>query len=230
MKLTNDQAAGLRRLMASPGRLIAVVDTSGEVGSTGVTQNLAAALTQQGRDVLLIDEHNGTQATTGHLEGQLVLIDAVLDDEGALSSLAARADAILVVLQPNKESLTTAFSCIKKLQFKHAIQQIRVLITNVTDTAKAHQILANLDLTGRRYLAVSIESAGEVRADPNIAQAMKLNMTVVDAFQASPAAVDFRHIAAELPRWSVRQIKAPPRDEHESKAPTTNIGFDVAMH
>ena len=50
-----DQADGLRRLMAgSNGRLVAVVGSGPAVGATTVTLNLAAALMQQGKDVLLL--------------------------------------------------------------------------------------------------------------------------------------------------------------------------------
>ena len=201
-KVVTDQADGLRRLMASsPGRLVAVVGSGPTVGVTSVTLNLAAALVQQGKDVLLLDEHRGSQSTHAQREGRLVLIDAVLDKEGALSPLAAQADNVLVVLQPNAASIMASYACIKRLHYAHALQRLRVLVNYATDATEAQRILVNLAHTGSRYLALTLEPAGWVRADPRLAQAQRLNLTVVEAFQTSPSAIDFRQIASDLLQW-----------------------------
>lgn len=204
-KVVTDQADGLRRLMAgSPGRLVAVVGSGPTVGATCVTLNLAAALMQQGKDVMLLDERSGAPPTPVQREGRLVLIDAVLDKDGALSPLAAQADHVLVVLQPNVASITASYVCIKRLHYAHALQRLRVLVNHATDAAEAQRILVNLALTGSRYLALALEPAGCVRADPRLSQAQRLNLTVVEAFQASPAALDFRQIASDLLQWPWR--------------------------
>lgn len=201
-KVVCDQADGLRRLMASKaGRRVAVVDSEPGAGVSNVTLNLAAALTQQGQDVFLLDEHGESQSAPVQREGQLVLIDAVLDPDGALSPMAAKADHILVVFGADAAAITRAYLCIKRLHYAHALQRIRVLVNGAADAAEAKRILANLATTGSRYLAVALEPAGWVRADPLLAQSQRLNLTVVQAFQASPSARDFRQIAAELPQW-----------------------------
>lgn len=206
MNVVTDQADGLRRLMASkPGRLVAVVGSEPAVGVTTVTLNLAAALAQQGKEVLLLDERSGPQSTEAQRKGKLVLIEAVLDRAGALSPLAAQADNVLVVLRPNVASITSSYACIKKLHHAHALQRLRVLVNCATDAAEAQRILANLAHTGSRYLALALEPAGCVRADPHLAQAQRLNLTVVEAFQTSPAAMDFSQIASDLLQWPWRQ-------------------------
>lgn len=201
-KGVGDQAAGLRRLMAnSPGRLVAVVGCEPTVGVTSVTRNLAAALMQQGKDVLLLDEHSGLPSTHSRREGRLVLVDAVLDGEGALSPLGVQADDVLVVLQPNVASMTACYACIKRLHYVHALQRLRVLVNCATDVAEAQRIVANLVRTGSRYLALSLESAGCVRSDSRLVEAQRLNLSVVEAFQTSPAAIDFRQIASDFLQW-----------------------------
>lgn len=224
-----DQADGLRRLMAgSLGRLVAVVGSGPKVGATTVTHNLAAALVQQGQDVLLLDERSGARSTLAQRQGRLVLIDAVLDREGALSPLAALADHVLVVLQPNATSITASYACIKRLHYAHALKRLRVLVNAATDVTEAQRILANLALTGSRYLALALEAAGYVRADPQLTQAQRLNLTVVDAFRTSPAAIDFRQIASDLLHWpccsqdarspALPPIVATPRNTHPELA------------
>ena len=58
-KIVSDQADGLRRLLArAPIRIIAFAGLLRGMGVTSVAMNLAAALAQQGRQVLLLDEHH----------------------------------------------------------------------------------------------------------------------------------------------------------------------------
>ena len=202
-KIVTDQADGLRRLMASnTARRVAVIDSSATSADVcSVTLNLAAALTQQGQDVLLLDEHCGPQSMPLQRDGQLVLMNAVLDKDGALSPLAASVDHILVVFQANAEAITQAYLCIKKLHYAHALQQLRVLVNEADDRVQANRMFANLATTGSRYLGVALQPAGFVRADPLLAQARRLNLTVVQAFRTSTAAQDFRQIASDLLQW-----------------------------
>src|SRR6188472_99790 len=61
-KLVADQADGLRRLLArTPTRVVALAGV-GRGGASSATMNLAAALVQQGREVLVLDEHGATEA------------------------------------------------------------------------------------------------------------------------------------------------------------------------
>ena len=201
-KLVLDQADGLRRLMAaSTARRIALVDGTADTGACSVALNLAQALMQQGRNVLLLDERNGPQPVPPARGGQLVLIDAVPGSDGALSPLAAGADHILVVCTASAEAITRTYLCIKKLHFAHPLANLRVLVNEVADPAQARRLLANLACTGSRYLGMALEPAGFVRADIFLAQARRLNLTVVQAFRASAATQDFLQIASDLVTW-----------------------------
>ena len=201
-KLVLDQADGLRRLMAaSTARRITLVDGSEDTGACSVALNLAAALTQQGRDVVLLDERNGPQPVPPAHGGRLVLVDAVPGFDGALSPLAAGADHILVVCAASSEAITRTYLCIKKLHYAHALANLRVLVNEAADPAQARRLLATLAATGSRYLGMALEPAGVVRADPFLAQARRLNLTVVQAFRASAASQDFLKIASDLVSW-----------------------------
>lgn len=215
-KIVLDQADGLRRLMAgSTAKRVAVIDSPASAGACSVTQNLVAALTQQGQDVLLLDECSGPQSMPLARDGGLVLVNAVLDPDGALSALAASADHILVVFQANAQAITQAYLCIKKLHYAHALQHLRVLVNEASDPAQAHRMLANLATTGSRYLGVALQPAGFVRADPLLVQARRLNQTVVQAFRASTAAQDFGQVAADLLQWP----RSPAADRTPSLLP-----------
>lgn len=188
-KVVLDQADGLRRLMAasSAGRVVVVVDTAAVARACSVTLNLMAALTQQGQEVLLLDERSGPQSLPPSGGGRLVLVDAVLDSHGALSSLAAGADHIVVVFQASAEAIKQAYLCIKKLHCAHPFAPLRVLVHAADDPAQARRLLDNLASTGSRYLGVVLQPAGFVRAEP---------------FQDQ----DFRQIASDLLQWAYAPV------------------------
>ena len=229
-KFVTDQADGLRRLMAgNPGRLVAVL-ASDPADVESVARNLVAALVQQGQEVLLLDERRGLQSTPVRRQGRLVMVHAVLDGDGTLSPLAAQADHVVVVLRANASSIKASYVCIKKLHHAHALQRLRVLVNGVTDAAEAQRILANLAQTGSRYLALALEPAGWVRADPLLAQAQRLNLAVVEAFKSSPAAVDFRQIASDLLQWPQPPARSRPPSGPENAAACHDARPALAMH
>ncbi|SDD23246.1 flagellar biosynthesis protein FlhG [Paraburkholderia lycopersici] len=258
-KFVIDQAEGLRRLLAREGsRVVAVTGGGGSPGRTTTVVNLAAALTAQGKDVLVIDEclgprsvctlvggvrgagsfaavmrgertleeavgrhvlgfgvlvasrDNRAQYTSAQLQkvisgpADIVLIDAQLDAEGALSPLAMHAHDVLIVMRIGAQAITDAYACMKRLHFAHAIAQFRVLANHVANAPDAQAAIENLAGVAGRYLSVSLESAGYVAADQHMAQALRLARCIVDAFPSTAAARDFRHLAAELPHWPMR--------------------------
>lgn len=197
-----DQADGLRRLMAgNTGRCVTLVDGATGTGACSVARNLAAALTQQGREVLLLDERTGPHPVPPARGGRLVLVDAVVDSHGALSPLAAGADHILVVCAAHSDAITQTYLCIKKLHYAHPLAKLRVLVNEAADPAQARRLLANLAAAGSRFLGIALEPAGFVRADSFAAQARRLDLCVVQAFGASAAARDFLQVASDLMRW-----------------------------
>ncbi len=258
-KFVIDQAEGLRRLLAREGsRVIAVTGGPGAPGRTTTVINLAAALTAQGKDVLVIDECLGPRSVSGLLGGvrgagnfaavmrgemaldeavgrhalgfgvlaasrehraqytsaqlnqvltgpaDFVLIDAQLDAEGALSPLAMHAHDLLIVMRVSAQAITDAYACMKRLHFAHAIGQFRVLANHIEQGPEAQAAFENLAGVASRYLAVSLENAGCVAADPHMPRAVQLSRCIVDAFPSTAAARDFRHVAAELPHWPMR--------------------------
>lgn len=134
----------------------------------------------------------------------IVLIDAQLDAEGALSPLAMHAHDVLLVMRIGAQAITDAYACLKRLHFAHAIAQFRVLANHVSSAADAQAAIENLAGVASRYLNVSLDSAGHVAADPHMARALQLARCIVDAFPSTAAARDFRRLAAELPHWPMR--------------------------
>lgn len=255
-KFVIDQAEGLRRLIArETARVIAVTGGSGSSGRTTTVVNLAAALAEQGKNVLVIDECLGAQSVCQMLGGlrcpgslgavvrgemsieaaaarhalgfgvlpagrsnaghysvaqlgralncsvDIVLIDAQLDGEGALSPLALHAHDILIVTRVDAQALTWAYVCMKRLHFAHAIGQFRVLSSLVASADDALVTFENLAHVASRYLSVAVEYAGHIAADPRMSRALELARCVVDAFPSTTAASDYRRLADQLAYW-----------------------------
>ncbi|KAA1012427.1 MinD/ParA family protein [Paraburkholderia panacisoli] len=124
-KLVSDQAEGLRRLLARSGaRVIAVTGGPDGVGCTTVVVNLAAALAQQGKDVLVIDECVGDRSVSAMLGGLRGAgnFSAVMRGEMTLDDAAARHPlgfSVLAASRNNREG--------------HTAQQFKVLLGGSAD-------------------------------------------------------------------------------------------------
>lgn len=143
----------------------------------------------------------------------VVLVDARLDRQGALSLLASQAHDVMIVTRVAASAITEAYACMKRLHFEHAIAQFRVLVNHVSSLADAHTTFENLAEVAARYLTVSIEDAGCVAADPLMERSLELGRCVVDAFPSAQSARDFRHVAAEMLYWPMRPAMYSPRSE-----------------
>lgn len=124
-KLVSDQAEGLRRLLARSGaRVIAVTGGPDGVGCTTVVVNLAAALAQQGKDVLVIDERVGNRSVSAMLGGLRGAgnFAAVVRGEMTLDDAAARHALGFSVLAASRENCES-----------HTLQQFNALLGGSTD-------------------------------------------------------------------------------------------------
>lgn len=80
---TNDQAAGLRRLLArTTSRVVTVVGARDGLGATSIVVNLAAVLAGSGKDVLVLDENlsQDNVANTLALRARYDLLNVVRGD------------------------------------------------------------------------------------------------------------------------------------------------------
>jgi flagellar biosynthesis protein FlhG len=152
----------------------------------------------------------------------IVLIDSQLDRNGALSSLAAQAHDFLIVTRVAAAAITEAYACMKRLHYAHAIGQFRVLVNHVQNATDAVTAFENLSGVASRYLAVSLAQAGYVAEDARVSRARELARCAVEAFPATPAARDYRQIAAELLHWPMRP--APSRRDDIERGMTAMMG------
>ncbi|HHX4059348.1 MAG: MinD/ParA family protein [Burkholderia contaminans] len=206
----------LAAALASLGKDVLVVDERADVHSASAT--LAGAWLRDGERMRVAAGFGlcaaARLARTGYTDAQLsdfidgpadiVLVDAQLGADGSLSALAREAHDVLVVTRVAAQAITEAYAYMKRLHFAHAFAQFRVLTNHVGSHADAKVAFDNLAGVASRYLTVSIADAGCVSADPLVEHARELTRAAVDAFPSSPAARDYRQIAADLLYWPMR--------------------------
>ncbi|MBN3792584.1 MinD/ParA family protein [Burkholderia sp. Ac-20353] len=206
----------LAAALASLGKDVLVVDERADVHSVAAT--LAGAWLRDGERTRVAAGFAvcaaARLARAGYSDAQLsdfvdgpadiVLVDAQPEANGAFSALAREAHDVLIVTRVAAHAITEAYAHMKRLHYAHAIAQFRVLTNHVGSHADAKTAYDNLAGVASRYLAVSIADAGCVSADPLVEHARELVRTAVDAFPSTPAARDYRQIAADLLYWPLR--------------------------
>ncbi|WP_027803613.1 MinD/ParA family ATP-binding protein [Paraburkholderia dilworthii] len=187
----------------SAGNFSAVLNGELPVDQAAVRTGLGFALLAAPRHHC--DRYSATQL--GAMLGgpaDVVLIDAPLDRLGALSALAVQAHDVMIVTRLAAQAIADAYVCMKRLHRAHAIAQFRVLVNHVESRVDAQVVFESLAGVAARYLTVSATGAGCVAADPRMARSLELGRCVVDAFPSTPAARDYRHVAAEMLYWPMR--------------------------
>jgi flagellar biosynthesis protein FlhG len=143
-------------------------------------------------------------------KSDIVLIDAALGRDGGLSPLALQADNVVVVMCMSADAAADTYVCMKRLRLTQGIAEFRILVNLLDGEADTHAVLDSLGSIARDYLAVSVVKAGCIAADPCAARAAELSRCVVDAFPSSPAASDYRRLAADMQSWPRRRTSVAP--------------------
>lgn len=127
----------------------------------------------------------------------IILVDAILDENDMLS-VPAMADAHIVVqLSPNSESIKNAYMIIKRLGAQLGRRPFSLIVTGANEKDGA-LIFDNMAKVATRYLAIEITSFGCIPVDESIKRAVNLKRSVVEAFPMAKASVAFRRIAEQF--------------------------------
>lgn len=146
----NDQAEGLRRLLArSAARVVAVVGARNGLGATSVVVNLAAAWSWAGKDVLILDEHLSTNnvANTLALKPRFDLLNVIRGDKTLREVMLRNSDGILVLPVARAMQALPKLNEAERDKLLDALTQAaRGMDVVLVDAAarKGHSVCANL--------------------------------------------------------------------------------------
>jgi flagellar biosynthesis protein FlhG len=258
-----------RRPAAAPVQVIAVTGGKGGTGKTTVAVNLATALAQAGRRVLLLDgdlglanvdvllglapAHTLEQVVSGAVrleeiiqhtaEGvsvvpaasgvarmarlrpaehaaivrgfatlpgayETLIVDTATGLGESVLSFCQAAQQLLLVLRNEPASLTDAYALIKVLSREHQLRSFHVLVNMARNGTDAYRLFQRLQRVTDRYLEVTLEFAGEIPDDSDVASAVRRQRTVLGAYPGSQAARAYRRLAQDVLGWPL------PRHPH----------------
>jgi flagellar biosynthesis protein FlhG len=145
----------------------------------------------------------------------IVVVDAELGDDDTFPLPALAAGEIVVQVSTSPESITSAYSIIKRVNSQLGRRPFNVLITGASDK-EAQVVYRNMAQAANRYLAVKLNSMGSVPADEHLTRAARLGRAVVDAFPLAGASVAFRRLAGKFaPSGAAGQPKGLPANHAE---------------
>ncbi len=110
---------------------------------------------------------------------------------------------VLVVVCDDPASLTDAYATIKVLNQRSGRNRFRVLVNMAHEERAALRLFSRLLDVTDRYLDVSLDYAGQIPFDPQLAQAVRRRQCVVEAFPGGPAARAFKNLARTTDNWPI---------------------------
>ncbi len=149
-------------------------------------------------------------------QADIVVVDAELGSDDLFPLPALGNGEIVVQVSTRPESITTAYSLIKRLNNQLGRRPCGVLVTGASEK-EAQVVYQNMALAASRYLAVKLCSLGSVPADEHLSRAARLRRSVVDAFPMAGASVAFRRLAGKF-----APSEAPIGELHDLSASGAN--------
>lgn len=174
------------------------------------------ALSVMARRVMSDKERQNMAALFARLaaDNDIVVVDADLDGSDMLPLPALADGEIIVQVEDRTESVTAAYSLVKRVTDRYGRRTISILVTG-TDISRAGKIYKSIATAARRYLALEIHSIGAVPNDEHLARATRLGRPVIDAFPLADASVAFRDLAGHFSRCG----ETPGRGNAQSGSP-----------
>ncbi|QFY42431.1 MinD/ParA family protein [Candidatus Methylospira mobilis] len=128
---------------------------------------------------------------------QVILVDGEPDTDGALPLKTMEEGMLLLQLAATAESITSAYSLIKRLHMQLGRRQFDIVVSNADET-KADVVSKNLATAAKRHLAVALNCVGSIPNDPHLKQATRLGKAITDAFPLAEASLAYKRIAIQL--------------------------------
>lgn len=150
-----------------------------------------------------------------------VLVDAPAGDALHSPALSLAAEEVIVMVSPQPESVTGAYSLIRRLSWDLARRRFHIVANRVRSPEQGSILYDNIARTARSYLNVSLEYLGFVPDDDAMRKASRLRQPLNRLFPDSPAAVACGMLADAIDQWPfpgedlldgiVQRLLQPPR-------------------
>jgi len=226
----NDQAAGLRRIMAAPKpRVVSILSASASQDQPRMMTNLAASIRCHGSDVLIVHASQESRETSYEIEKMPALLDVAIEKSTLLSAIKSSSHGFYVAKLMHKNQVYTPLDSKVSSQlnriFDSLARQYEIVLVDATlnnnhllplKTLNESEILIQLtrhpESIKKAYMLIK-QICSQLGRRP-------FGIIVDDATEAQ-AQIVFRNISQVARRFMQVELEffgAIPPDEHLSRA------------
>jgi flagellar biosynthesis protein FlhG len=148
----------------------------------------------QGQKLNLLNEFDALEE-----EFDILLIDTGAGISSNVMYFSIAADERIVVATSEPTSITDAYALIKVMYTKHGTNSFKLLVNMVDNEDEARSVFENLSNAIVRFLkGISLEFAGFIPKDSNLAKAVRQQSTVTTMYPESASSKSFNELARRL--------------------------------
>ncbi len=152
-------------------------------------------------------ENAGLIQAFSELNGRMdiLMVDTAAGISSSVTTLAAAADEVLVVVCDEPASITDAYALIKVLSGQHRVQRFHVVANMVRSPDEGRNLFRKLFTVCDRFLDVTLQFLGSIPHDEMLRKSVQRQRPVVEAFPGSFSSRAFERLARSLLTMPVRK-------------------------
>jgi flagellar biosynthesis protein FlhG len=131
-------------------------------------------------------------------DSDFMIVDTAAGIGANVTGVLRAASEVIIVTTPDPTALVDAYATIKVLFQRSPTKPIFVVVNDVVGIGDAEQIFAQLRATTERFLNRTLEHLGTIPRDPQLAEAVREQVPVVEYSPDCPASRAIRLIARHL--------------------------------
>ncbi len=138
----------------------------------------------------------------------LVLVDMGSGIGSSVVSLALSCDQLLLVTTPDPTSLADAYATLKVLRRSSTTPPVELVVNGARGSLESCRTASHLQRVAARFLGASPPVFGHVHADPRLAEAVRMQQSVLQAFPGARSARQLGDLAERAlgvpcrPEWT----------------------------
>ena len=131
-------------------------------------------------------------------DADFLLVDAGSGLNSGIPTLAAAADELVLVTTPEPTSIADAHAGIQRYRRVPGSPRLRAVVNQAASADEASDVLTRLSASSRQFLGTVVTALGYVRADPRVAQAVRMRRPFLVAYPGALASRGVRRLAQTL--------------------------------
>jgi flagellar biosynthesis protein FlhG len=127
----------------------------------------------------------------------ILLVDASINKKDMLPLSCLNEGEILIQLTRKAESITDAYTLIKKIYSQIGRRHFGIIVDDATEL-QAKKVYDNIHAVAKRYMQIDLEFFGAIPNDDHLNKATQLGRSVIEAFPLASASTAFRKMAQKF--------------------------------